>query len=130
GLGCERVVHGRFVSAEMRQLTCHRLAGVAGVFSIEKLQDIVDAGHWRGALFEQLVAAGAHWVEDRSGHHQYLTTLLESEIGRDQCAAFVTRLNNQGGHGYSRDDAIAPWEVHRVGRDTRGKLGDERAGLG
>ena len=67
---------------------------------------------------------------DLARHREHLAPLLEREIGGDQRAAALARLDDDGRRAQPGDDAVARRESPRRGLDAGRVLRDDEPGLG
>src|SRR5207237_9420484 len=110
---------------EVRHIVCHGWG--AFYAAANEFENVLGAGHRRGALAQQLVGANAHRIENAAGYRQHVAALLEREIGRDQRAAAVAGFDDNRSARQARDDAIASGKIDRVRRYAGREFRDERA---
>ena len=90
----------------------------------ERLEHVAGARQRRRAEPEQRVGPGRQRRGDLTGHREDLPTRLEREVGRDQRAASLARLDDHGRSGKPGDDPVPGREPPRrrldPGRVLRG----------
>ena len=86
-----------------------------GSLEAHRCEHVVRHEQRRGSLAQQGVRAGRERGRDLAGHGENLATLLERELGRDQRAGALPRLDHDHGarrarrrSGYERGTATAP----------------------
>ena len=79
-------------------------------------------------MLEQRVRARAQRARDLAGDGEDLAPLLEREVGRDQGAAALARLDDDGDGGEARDDPVPRREAPGRRLDPGRVLRDDEAG--
>ena len=79
-----------------------------------------------GAEPQQVVRAARELRGDLAGDGEHLASLLEREVGGDQRAAPLARLDDDRRERQARDDPVARREPPRRGLDARRVLGDDQ----
>src|SRR5579859_2379590 len=123
GFTPQRVPHRTLLRAKLRHVACHRRPSLALARSgPESVEDILSAGHRRRTLFQQLVRASAHWIQNAAGHDHHLAALFERKVGGDQRATPFARFDDDRSQRQAGDDPIASRKVDRIRRDARRKF--------
>ena len=91
----------------------------------EDLEHVVGARHGRRAEPEQRIRAGRERARDLAGHCEHVAALLEREVGRDERAAPLARLDHDGRPTEPGDDPVARREAPRCWLDAGLVLGDD-----
>ena len=78
---------------------------------------------------DEPVGAPAPGREDVARHGEYLPVLLEGVVGREERAALLAGLYDDGAERHPAHDAVAPGEVLRVRSGAEWVLGDQDAVL-
>ena len=102
------------------------------VFSLEPEagEHVVRARQRRRAELEQIVRARGQGRRDLAGHREHLSPLLQREVGGDQCAASLARLDDDGGGAEPGDDPVARREAPRRRLDSRCVFRDDQSRRG
>ena len=87
------------------------------------------ARHRRRTEPEQRVRPGGQRARDLSRHCEHVAALLEREVGRDERAAPLARLDDDRRRAETGDDPVARREAPRRRLDARLVLGDDEARL-
>ena len=96
----------------------------------ERGEDVGGARQRRRTQLEQRVRPRRQRARDLAGNGEDLSALLEREVGRDQRAAALARLDDDGCRAEAGDDPVACREAPRSRLDARRVLGDDEAGGG
>ena len=105
-------------------------AATAVRFEPEAGEHVGRARERRRAELQQVVRAGGERARDLARNGEHLSPLLQREIGGDQRAAALARLDHHDRGGEAGDDPVARREAPRSGLDARCVLGDDEAALG
>ena len=100
-----------------------------GRLEAEAREDVVGAGERRRAELEQCVRARGERRRDLARHREHLASLLEREVGGDQRAAALARLDDDRRRSEARDDAVARGESPRRRLDAGRVLRHDQPGL-
>ena len=95
----------------------------------ERGEDVGSARQRRGAELEQRVRPGRERGRDLARHREHLPPLLERQIGRDERAAPLARLDDDGRRAQAGDDAVARRKPPRRGLDSGRVLRDDEPGV-
>jgi len=89
--------------------------GVSSLFRVpaesELLQNILDPANKFASLLDQGVRAPAYLSVNLSGHDEYIPSLLQGEIGRDQRAAVPGGFSHQYPQGQSADHPVPAGKI-------------------
>ncbi len=96
---------------------------------IEHLQHVRRARDRDGAEADQRVRSGREGARDLAGNREHVPPLLQREVGRDEGAAPLSRLDDDGRFRETGDDPIASRKTPRCGLDTWLVLGDDQTPL-
>ena len=113
---------------KLEERMCLRLSRFRS-FDPERLEHVAARRERRRAEAEERIRASGQGARDLSGNGEHLPSVLEREVGRDQRAASLTRLDDDGGGAETGDDPIACREPPRRGLNAGFVLGDDQCTL-
>ena len=117
-----------FVGARRQELEQRRLLSFLGFgLDPERGEDVGGARQRRCAQLEQRVRPRRQRARDLTGNRENLSAFLEREVGRDQGAAALARLDDDGCRAESGHDSVARRKAPRSRLDSRRVLRNDQA---